>query len=430
MGLICSAPAEGDFLDQLAESLAQGEMGFAAPLEDSVILLPTRRACLKLQEALLNTRHAMILPVIAPLGDIESALSETLPLLPPDLPQAVDPLERHIALAQFIRQFIDQGNLSAYDQPATIADLALALAQFIDLTDRFKVDRAKLNALAPDRFAEHWQKILALLQIIIKTWPNYLRDRQRMDPIARRNVLFAHFADRLADFDKPLIIAGSTGSQAATADLLKAAANYQRGMVILPALDFNMDEAAWDNLPPTHPQYGLKHLLDKMEIDRSDVRPWKNRKTSADSKRQRFIRALFRPQIKHAEVKAIKKEFADIDLIEADHSREEAAIIALLLRESLEDEAKTAALITPDRNLARRVRLQLRRWHIDIDDEAGMALTTLPCFIFLKLIADMAVSDFRAACGVELFETSAGIGRQSGRRIAPADTRNRAPDAR
>ena len=49
---------------------------------------------------------------------------------------------------------------------------------------------------------------------------------------------------------------------------------------------------------------------------------------------------------------------------------EEALAIACALREAVERPGKTAALITPDRTLARRVASELRRWGIAIDDSA------------------------------------------------------------
>ena len=54
--------------------------------------------------------------------------------------------------------------------------------------------------------------------------------------------------------------------------------------------------------------------------------------------------------------------------------QEEAVTIALLLRRKLETPGATAALVTPDRELARRVAAELRRWDIDIDDSAGSPL--------------------------------------------------------
>ena len=52
----------------------------------------------------------------------------------------------------------------------------------------------------------------------------------------------------------------------------------------------------------------------------------------------------------------------------------EAQAIALTLREALETPGKTAALVTPDRQLATRVSALLARWGIEADDSAGKAL--------------------------------------------------------
>ena len=47
-------------------------------------------------------------------------------------------------------------------------------------------------------------------------------------------------------------------------------------------------------------------------------------------------------------------------------------IIALALRQTLEQDGQTAALVTPDRLLARRVASELARWQIAIDDSAAL----------------------------------------------------------
>ncbi|MGQ0674553.1 MAG: double-strand break repair protein AddB, partial [Rhodospirillales bacterium] len=69
--------------------------------------------------------------------------------------------------------------------------------------------------------------------------------------------------------------------------------------------------------------------------------------------------------------------------------REEAAAIALMLREALEEPARTAALVTPDRDLARRVAAELKRWSIEIDDSAGQKLADTPPAVFMRLVAHM-----------------------------------------
>ena len=64
------------------------------------------------------------------------------------------------------------------------------------------------------------------------------------------------------------------------------------------------------------------------------------------------------------------------------------------MRETLEQPEKTAALVTTDRNLARRVASELRRWKINIDDSAGQPLALTPIGIFLRQMTAAAKSDF------------------------------------
>ena len=83
-----------------------------------------------------------------------------------------------------------------------------------------------------------------------------------------------------------------------------------------------------------------------------------------------------------------------LKLCAVDDQAEEARIIALLMREALEVEGKTAALVTPDRALARRVSIELSRWGIGVDDSAGIPLNQTPVWIFLTLIGAAAEARF------------------------------------
>ena len=65
----------------------------------------------------------------------------------------------------------------------------------------------------------------------------------------------------------------------------------------------------------------------------------------------------------------------NLRLITCSDSQEEADIVSLLLRESLEKEDTRAALITRDRELARRVRSRLLgQWNVRIEDTASYSL--------------------------------------------------------
>ena len=80
----------------------------------------------------------------------------------------------------------------------------------------------------------------------------------------------------------------------------------------------------------------------------------------------------------------------NLELIECPDTQAEAGVIALLMRETLETRDKTAALVTSDRELARRVAAALRRWDIAIDDSAGQPLADTSLGVFLRLIAAVA----------------------------------------
>jgi ATP-dependent helicase/nuclease subunit B len=71
----------------------------------------------------------------------------------------------------------------------------------------------------------------------------------------------------------------------------------------------------------------------------------------------------------------------------------EAQAIALALREAIETPGKTAALVTPDRQLAARVAALLRRWDIEADDSAGKPLSQLVAGTLLLGIASAAAEE-------------------------------------
>ncbi|MEM6846968.1 MAG: PD-(D/E)XK nuclease family protein [Pseudomonadota bacterium] len=78
-----------------------------------------------------------------------------------------------------------------------------------------------------------------------------------------------------------------------------------------------------------------------------------------------------------------------LTLVNAEDDRTEAAAIALALRNAVDDGA-TAALVTPDRNLARRVGHALVRLGVKADDSAGEALAVTPAGVSARLLARVA----------------------------------------
>lgn len=383
------------FSDTLADFLLKKY----APVELArvLLLLPTRRACRAVRESFLNLTDGKptLLPRMIPFGSFDSGETETEiavrggEALPPALP----PLRRQMMLARLIRgKDPDIGTEKALQ-------LADSLAAFLDESIIERFDLSRLKDIVPEKYSLHWQKTLEFLDILIRNWPDVLTEEGRVDAADRQARLFETQAAvwRRDPPAFPVIAAGSTGSQPATAALLDAVASMPDGMVILPGLDTVTDDesfAAVEN-DPSHPQYHLFRLLKKMNLTRADVRPL-TANAAADG-RFRLISEAMRPAAttdKWQKPPAFSETVLDgVSRMDCADRHEEAVSIALILREALETKGKTAALVTPDRDLARRVIAEMKRWGVVMDDSAGQPLSRTPLGAYLELVGEAAAAN-------------------------------------
>jgi ATP-dependent helicase/nuclease subunit B len=81
-------------------------------------------------------------------------------------------------------------------------------------------------------------------------------------------------------------------------------------------------------------------------------------------------------------------------VVVAPTAHDEAEAIALILRSVIESPGKTAALVTPDRVLARRVAARLKRYDLAIDDSAGIPVARTVPGAFLDLVIGAMETDF------------------------------------
>ncbi|MGC9954670.1 MAG: double-strand break repair protein AddB [Rhizomicrobium sp.] len=401
---VFTIPAGAPFSTILAQGLLR-RFGTDGPfaLADLTIYLPTRRAARGIAEIFAREAGgAALLPDFRPLGDVD----EDELLLDPianalELKPAIAPLRRRLLLAALIRRWSlarDYGRLSF----GQAAGLAKSLTAVMDEIERQGADLEKLEDLAPLALAEHWAEVKEFLSLIRTEWPALLKAEGCVNPEARRNEALRALAKRLTTNppDRPVVAAGSTGSIPATAELLGVIARLPQGAVVLPGLDRDLDEDSWQRLDPGHPQFTLKQLLERIGVEREDVADWVP--SVGLPQRERILREVLRP----APTTDAWRALADSDgcelaagldgltLLEAADPAEEASVIALLLREALETPAHTAALVTRDRALARRVTAELGRWDIAIDDSAGRPLAQTEVGAFLCLIAETVDSGF------------------------------------
>jgi ATP-dependent helicase/nuclease subunit B len=384
---------ERRFADELARVVLAEHGGDPLALADVLILLPTRRSVRALREAFLRVADGIptILPRMAPLGDVddgewEIASGEGDALT---LPPSIDPAEREALLAQLVTAFTDDQGHPIAQSAAQALKLARELGRLLDELAIEGVSFSQLEGLVEGNFASHWQRTLQFLAIVGEHWPQMLTGRGQIDAIERRTLAIRNQANRwrAQPAQTPVIAAGSTGSQPATRELLAAIAELPQGAVVLPGLDQDMDEASWDALDPSHPQYGLRELLTALGRTRTDVTEWPG--AASGSARHFLITELMRPaETSDAWVKPEAASLEHVTRADCATPHQEALVVALALRSVLDTPSRTAALVTPDRELARRVTAELKRWQIDIDDSAGTALAdTPPAALLHALIA-------------------------------------------
>jgi ATP-dependent helicase/nuclease subunit B len=389
------------FLDSLAKNILDTYGNNPLVFSNITIFLPSRRSCKELSEAFLRASGGkpMLLPCILPLGDIDDdELLFQLDIASDiEIPNVISPTKQRLLLTQLIEKWqLEQNSPEKITIPQA-AHLAIELASFLSEVQKQQLTFNDIENIVPDELSRHWQITLDFLHILIEQWPKILKDNNAVDVNTHRNLSLGLQAKYWENnpCEYPVIAAGSTGSIPATAELLKVISQMENGQVILPGLDMFMDDESWDFIGHTHPQYGLKTLLEHIGVERKDVAPYfADYKLNVD--RNELISKLMLPSEvtdKWNEQHNIDaKQLQGIELIQASGLQEEAAVIALKMKEVLQQQYKTAALITNRRDLAKRVSGILKKWDVQIDDSAGTDLDNSSEAVFLRLLAQM-VSD-------------------------------------
>jgi ATP-dependent helicase/nuclease subunit B len=441
---IFTIPPGAPFLATFVAALLEGRIveGFSRDLgplaiADATIYVPTRRSALALADELCvafgqATGHqTALLPKILPLGALEETEAS---VLREDgsrggfglaLPQAIGEIPRRLQLAELVLRWsralrhaivsVDAGGRREVDPReaclvgTTAADawhLSGALADLIDELIIEDIAWRKLDPLVLPEFDPYWGITLDFLDIAMTQWPGILADHGMVDAARRQVALVEMQGRRLRDghLAGPVIAIGSTGSNKATARLLASIAAAPRGAVVLPGLDQALDAEAFALIAGdpdrghdasfTHPQAMLCRLLPVLGVSRDDIVAL-GEPPPALAAREKFMSEALRP----AETTDAWLDFPDrleaseltaalegVTLVEAADEREEALALAIALREVLETPSATAALVTPDRNLARRVRADLLRWGLEIDDSAGEPLSASPYGTLARLV--------------------------------------------
>lgn len=422
-------PLHVAFADALAAGLLARCGDDPLTLAGALVLLPNRRAVTALTEAFVRQLPSgaggaggsggsggLLLPRMVPVGDLDDGGFERLASGDDPLPPAVAPLLRRFELARLVGGCQHAAGTAAM---AAVERLRLgdALGEVLDQLLAEEVPPEALRAAADGHeLANHWQKTLAFLELIIAAWPDARRGHGGEEGATRLAALIDGTIRRWQRQPPAglVVAAGIANPTPALVRLLDAVLRLPRGLVVLPGLDDDATPAGaarWaairlgdpadpqQKADPGHPQWALKLLLARLGLTRADVQPWEAAAGALDGPPARAMALLAALAPAAAGVMPAPEPGAraGLALAECATAAEEAQVVALALREALEEPGCRAALITPDPQLARRVAAHCRRWGITIDSSAGTPLQLTPPGALLLALVEAMAEDFAPA---------------------------------
>ncbi|NBC21187.1 MAG: double-strand break repair protein AddB [Alphaproteobacteria bacterium] len=393
---IFTLPAGRPFLAGLARQLAV-ETGLErdpAALSQAIVYVPNRRSARQLATELFEAAGApgaLLMPDIRALGDLDdparvSGAEAALANLPPPISEA----RRLGALVNLVQAFHRKqgGELQISSALAAARELARLLDQSA-LSGG--ADWGRLEGLVRDsELSVHWQLSVEFLKIVTQAWPDWLAEEGAMDAASYREAAARALADHWFAHppEGPVIIAGSTGSTPAGRILMRAALDLPEGVVVLPGLETDRPAGDWAAMAaaPSHAQHVFTQTLPALGLAPQDVTAWPETDPQPRLEaREKLIAEALSPADLTGDWRTrlaamagaegapglTRRALDGLSVIEAPDEAEEARLAALILRETLETPGLTAALVTPDAGLARRVSALLRRWDIEVAPSSG-----------------------------------------------------------
>jgi ATP-dependent helicase/nuclease subunit B len=444
---IYTVAAGTPFLTAVARALLAGDLPAPGgrrpdPLElaEVTLLLPTRRATRALQEAFLRASNgaAVLLPRLKALAEGSEDLAliagaeEFAAGAEAGAPRVISGLDRHLVLTELVLRWAAaqraeagrDGNLTGYAgagaaTPAQAARLAKELARLMDTLEAENVSPDRLAELVPEDFSEHWARTLEFLRIVTQFWPAHLAEQRLSSPVEHRNRLLRAEVVRLQAQPPraPVIVAGVTGADPAALELIQAVLGLENGAVVLPALDQSLDADSWSAVAPDHaehPQFGMAKLLANLGIARDHVLPLPGTASSTAQKaRASLTSEAMRPAgttqrwhrfVAGASKREMEAALSGMSILEAANGEDEAEAIALILRKAVETPGQTAALVSPNPALVRRVSARLQAWQVLVTPSAGTAFAKTEIGAFLDLTAEVAAREFEPVATMSLLK--------------------------
>ncbi|WP_298295453.1 double-strand break repair protein AddB [uncultured Litoreibacter sp.] len=320
-----------------------------------------------------------------------------------DLPPATDGLVRRLELAQLVRKLIEtEETLAARDMAFDLAD---SLATLLEEMQGEGVSIEQILALDVAQHSDHWKRSLTFIELVRR----FLDPEAELDTEGRQRAVVEALASSwdANPPEHPIIVAGSTGSRGTTRAFMRAVSRLPQGALVLPGFDFDMPGKIWAKLGATrtrpaaedHPQFRYHRLMEELSLTKDDIASWAPGASLPSQSRNKLVSLALRPApVTDAwlddgpDLLPLTHATEALTLVEAPTQRVETLAIAMRLRKAAQ-EGTTAALITTDQTLTRRVTAALSAWHITPNDSAGARLDLSPPGRLLRQTAAMIGQD-------------------------------------
>lgn len=392
MARVFGVPIGADFPAALVDGLLVRTQHLPPEiLVQTEIFVNTRRMQRRVTE-LFSKGSARLLPQIRLVTDLANDPIGS------EIPPPGSQLRRQLELSKLISALLDKEPDLA--PRSALFDLSASLALLLDEMHDEGVIFDDIQNIDVSDHSDHWERSQKFLKIV-DTFTSLMASDSPDISARQRFVIERLEHNWVTNPPKhPVIVAGSTGSRGSTSLLMAAVSKLPQGALVLPGFDFDLPSHVWDvlNNPHTaevHPQYRFRTLLKRINVKPADVQPWHVSSAPPVPSRNKLLSLALRPAPITDQWMQDGPQLSDIQmatdgmtLIESASGRQEAMAIALILRKAAE-ENQTAALVTPDKTLSRRVFAALDRWRIEPDMSAGDALETTVLARLFRHVMDL-----------------------------------------
>jgi ATP-dependent helicase/nuclease subunit B len=383
--MLYNIDANKPFLENFAEGFYHRYQSQPLLISKTRIFLPNKRAGRALFKILaLKDFAPQIIPKITSIGDFESE-DESLILSYQSTEKKISPLTLRLIIAKLL-----QNRLPYYQTNSKEAfSLASSLESFYFELIKEETDLNFAKKIFTEELTRSDNKLLSYLMVILEDLPQHLKINKLIDPITYRynslNLICNLWQKNPPDY--PVIIAAPNEFSASMCNFIQTVNQLAQGSII------------FKNLSPTHAEETFsslnfrstyKYIFDKLNLSIANITPWHNTQ-NYENKNLSFIEKLFDDN--NFSKKDNVTNIPNIELIFCKNEFETAASIAVSIKQQL-NQNPSIALITHDKNLRRKLLINLTRWNIHINDSAGIEINTTPIGSFLKLCLHAVQENF------------------------------------